>query len=184
MVFRFACAAIPIILVDVAKLLLPALTVMRAGRQGGPTALAAASLGSLCFNVAGNMVVYAPLNVLDSVAPQAFGAGDRAGVGLAAQRAVLLSAAFLAPTLPLWHFAEAIMVALGQPADVATLAAPFMRLMFPALFGFTLFEALRKFLYAQACVTPPLLAAAVGLASHFAWLELLVGWLDWLPNMS
>ena len=39
------------------------------GRHSSTTALAGASMGSLAFNIAGNMVVAAPLAAMDTVAP-------------------------------------------------------------------------------------------------------------------
>jgi MATE family multidrug resistance protein len=168
--------SVPIILVDVIKLLMPMTCTMRVGHAFGTSALAAASLGVLSFNIAGNMIVTAPLVAMDSVAPQAFGAGNIVGVGLAAQRALLLSFLFMLPTIPLWIHAEGLLTAMGQPDEVALLATSFMRHMLPGLFPYALFEAIRKFLYAQGesweMRGPPLYAALVALAAHAAFLEL------------
>ena len=168
----FFASSVPIALVDFVKLLLPAITTARVGHHAtSATDLAGASMGILTFNVAGNMIVAAPLAALDTIAPQAYGAGNKQGVGLAAQRALLLSACFLLPTAPLWVFAHPILVALGQPPDVARFSARYMRLLLPGLAPYAIFEAARKFVYAQNLRSPPLLSAAVGLASHFLWLE-------------
>lgn len=132
--------AIPIFVVDGAKLLVPALTTMHVGHAATTAApLAAASLGVLAFNVAGNMIVTAPLSAMDTIAPQAFGAGNAMGVGLTAQRALLTGLALLVPTIPLWIFATEILTALGQPPEVAVLAQHFMLLLLPALPPFAIF---------------------------------------------
>ena len=169
----FFVSSLPIAVVDFIKLLLPAITTMRVGHQGATAVdLAGASVGVLTFNIAGNMIMTAPLNAMDSVAPQSYGAGNRQGVGLAAQRAIIIAIVFLLPTAPLWMFAESILITFGQPADVASFGARYMRLLLPGLLPFGVFEATRKFVYAQGLRTPPLFAALVGLIAHFAWLEL------------
>ena len=129
----FAGASLPIILVDCVALLIPATTSMVVGSVAGAAALAAATLGTLSVNIAGNMIMTAPLDAMDSIAPGAFGAKAYGEVGLAAQRAMILSLAFLVPTIPLWIYAEPLLVAFGQPAEVARLAARFMRMMLPGL---------------------------------------------------
>ena len=169
----FFVSSLPIALVDFIKLAIVSITTMRVGHHGATaTDLAGASVGVLAFNVAGNMIITAPLAAMDTIAPQAFGAGDKPGVGLCSQRAIILSAVFLLPTVPLWVLAESILVALGQPPDVAAFGALYMRLLLPGLLPFAVFEAARKFVYAQELRTPPLLAATIGLCAHYFWLEL------------
>ena len=173
---REACSffadSLPIAIVDFIKLLMPALTTMRVGHNGATaTDLAGASVGILAFNVAGNMISTAPLAAMDTIAPQAFGAGNKPGVGLAFQRAIILAIVFLLPTAPLWIYAEAILAALGQPPDVARFGAQYMRLLLPGLLPFAIFEAARKFVYAQGLRTPPVFSACLGLAALFVWLE-------------
>lgn len=162
--------ASPMILVQCATYLVGMITVMKLGRYDA-TWLAGASLGGLVFNVGGLMLVVAPLTALDTVAPQAWGAGRPAEVGLSAQRAVLCSLLFLLPALPVWGHAEAILVALGQPAEAARLAALFLSVLLPALPVMAVFEAARRFLYAQDVRGPPLVAAALGLLLHPLWME-------------
>lgn len=165
-----------IALVDFSKLLAVALTTMYVGRSSSTAALAGASLGSLAFNIAGNMVVAAPLAAMDTIAPQAYGAGNPTGVGVAALRSFILAIVLLVPTTPLWLGAEAILLSLGQPADVSAYAAAYMQLLLAGLLPLLIFEIARKFVYAQeGSRVPPLVAAVVGLASHFVWLELWCG---------
>ena len=171
----FFASALPIAMVDGIKLLIPALSTMVAGHDD-TTTLAAASLGVLTFNVCGNMIATAPLSAMDTIAPQAYGAGNVVGVGLTAQRALILSALFLLPTIPLWACARTVLVALRQSSDVAERASKYMLLLLPGLAPLTVFEVVRKYLYAQgssmALRLPPLLAALVGLALHPLWLAL------------
>ena len=64
-------------------------------------------------------------------------------------------------------------MALGQPANAARLATTFVHALIPALPISAIFEASRKFLYAQDVSRPPLYAALCLLVSHPLWLELL-----------
>ena len=183
---KFLAASLPIALVDLIKLLLPSLTIMHVGASSSnsTTELAGASLGVLTFNVAGNMISTAPLVAMDTIAPQAYGAGHEAGVGLAALRAIITCCLFLLPASPLWVFARPLLVAFGQPAAVAQFGAEYMRLMLPGLPPFFLFELTRKVLYAQSSTDAtrlrmlPLIAGVVGLVAHFIWLRLFdaLGW--------
>jgi MATE family multidrug resistance protein len=165
-------SAVPIALVDISKLLVPALTTMHVGHSADATALAGAALGTLTFNIAGCMIVTAPLNAMDTIAQQAFGAGRKEGVGLALQRALIVAVLFMVPTLPLWIWAEPILEALGQPTEVASYGAYYMQLLMPSLAPLVVFEAMRKYVYAQNIRMPPLPAALIGLASHPLWLQL------------
>lgn len=170
---RFFIGALPIALVDAIKLIMPSMMVMQIGNSAdNATPLAAASLGVLSFNVAGNMIITAPLIAMETIAPQAFGAGNVVGVGLAAQRAVVTALVLLLPTAPLWIWARDIFIFLGQPRDVADQAAFFMHALLPTLLPFLIFEVARKFLYAQGHFSPPLIAAVIGLLSHIAWLPI------------
>ena len=171
----FFIASLPIAFVDFVKLLLPATTTMRVGHaisESAASNLAAASLGILAFNVAGQMITMAPLAAMDTIAPQAFGAGNLQGVGLAGQRAVILACLFVLPTIPLWLYAHGILEALGQPPEVAQLAARYMYCLLPGLLPLVIFEALRKALYAQQHRRPPFVAAAIAMALHLPMLEL------------
>lgn len=165
--------AVPMILTQCMTQLIIILTVMRLGRES-PDWLAGASLGGLVFNLAGLMLTVAPVLAMESVAPQAFGGGRLAEVGLIAQRAALTALLFLAPAAFLWIFSERILLALGQPPLAANLASSFLHVLVPALPLNAVFEATRKFLYAQNCSGPPLYAGLLALALHPLWQELTI----------
>ena len=171
--FEFIASIVPMILVQCCILFINVITTMHLGK--GDTAwLAGASLGGLVFNVFGLMLVVAPMTALDTVAPQAWGAGHRAEVGLSTQRAFITAILFLLPAMALWSYAEDILLALGQPPRASELAASYLQVLLPALPIQAVFESSRRFLYAQSIRWPPLLAAAIGTALHPLWLTLLV----------
>ena len=111
----------------------------------------------------------APMNALDTKAPQAFGSGRHAEVGYACERALICAAAICVPASALWWNAELVLLALGQSADASQLAARFLRGLLPVLPIQTSFEVGRRFLYAQDVSWPPLVAALVGVLCHIAW---------------
>ena len=170
----FVLGAAEIVGVQLCLLLIGCLTLMKLGRLGA-LELAAASLGQLSFNVLGQMLCNAPMFALDEIAPQAWGAGRHAEVGLATQRAVLLAFSLIALCLLVWPSVYSILVALQQPPEVAALAAQYMHYSIAALPLGVLFAAAQRFCYAQGVRWPPLAAACVGTASQLLWQELLVG---------
>lgn len=94
---------------------------------------------------------------LETHASQAWGAKRAAEVGLHAQRALLVAATFVLPAAIAWLFAESILVAIGQDAEVAGLAGRFLRRMLPVLPVQAGFETAKRFLFAQGvmCVAAP-----------------------------
>ena len=91
-----------------------------------------------------------------------------------AQRAALTALLFLAPAAVVWVFSERILLALGQPPLAANLASSFLHVLVPALPLSAVFEATRKFLYAQNVIWPPLYAALLALALHPLWQEVTI----------
>lgn len=167
----FVRGAAQICAVQVCVMAVGILTLSRVGRIGA-LELAAASLGSLSFNVLGQMLMNAPMGALEEIGAQAWGAGRPAEVGLAAQRAVLTGCVLVLPALAMWPSAEAILVALGQPPEVAALSATFMHWCLPSLFLVAVFKAEERWCYAMGCRWPPLLAALCGTCSLLVWQEL------------
>ena len=91
----------------------------------------------------------APMQALDTVAPQAFGAGNLEQVGIACQRAVGFALLLLVPVaVLLWSHAEQILIALGQEPAVAAFATRYLLALSPALPVLAVFESARRFLYA------------------------------------
>ena len=169
-ILRFSASAAPIVLFQFALLLVITLTVMRIGSVLGSEALAGISLGNLTFNLTGFSLIQAPIMALETIAPQAFGAGRKSEVGIACQRALVIGTAILLPASLLWWHAEPMLLTLGQTPEVARLAARFLRGLLPALPALLLIEVVRRFLYAQDLSWPPFVAAAIGVIGHIVWL--------------
>ena len=167
-------SGIPIVVQQTCILLIAFITVGRVGRSVGPDALAALSLGNLTYNLLGLTLIMAPMTALETFASQAWGAKRLEEVGLCVQRALFVAALLLLPAAIAWLFAEPILRALGQPEPVVALAAQFLRSMLPVLPIQVCFEATKRFLYAQAVMWPPALAATLATLAHLCWLGPLV----------
>ena len=83
MLKKLALSAGPMILLQLLQQVVVTLATQRVGRTFGSEALAGVSLGLLTFNLFGLMLIIAPMQALDTVAPQAFGAGNLEQVGIA-----------------------------------------------------------------------------------------------------
>jgi MATE family multidrug resistance protein len=120
-------------------------TVM-AGRLGAET-MAAVALGAL-WHVAVSIVAFGAARALDPVVAQAFGAGDRRGVGLGLSRGLAMGALLAVPIAGLLALAGPGLRLLGQP-DALTVEAGHYALAriagVPALMGFVV---VRQFLAA------------------------------------
>lgn len=171
---KLLCACVPIVIQQTCVLLVSTLTVAHVGHALGAEALAGFSLGNLTFNLLGLTIIIAPMIALESTAPQAYGAGRHSEVGLNSQRAILTAFAFLIPVSAVWLNAELVLLALGQPREVAAIAASFLKSMLPALPVQTVFETAKRFLYAQGITWPPVLAACSGVGGLLLWLGPLV----------
>ena len=169
--------AAPIVIQQACLLLVSVLTVARVGHAIGTHALASLSLGNLTYNLLGLTLLMAPMLALETYASQAWGAKRYADVGLNVQRAILVALLLLVPAAVAWLYAEPILRQLGQPEEVARLAARFLRGMLPVLPIQLVFEATKRFLYAQAIMWPPAFAALLAVGGHIAWLDPLVSML-------
>ena len=165
---RLVSVAVPLVIQQAALLFLSVATVARVGQTLGAEALAGFSLGNLSYNLLGLTLVMAPMVALDTYAPQSYGAGRLREVGLGTQRAVVVAALILAPAAGCWMVAEPIMLSLGQTAEVARVASRFLRGMLPVLPIQVVFEAAKRFLFAQGILWPSVLSALLGVAVHAA----------------
>jgi MATE family multidrug resistance protein len=88
-------------------------------------------------------------SALETLCGQAYGAKQYSMIGIYLQRSwiILLLTALL--LVPLFVFTEPLLVALGQPADVARLAGELSMCMLPMHFQFAIILPLNKFFQSQ-----------------------------------
>lgn len=98
-----------------------------AGQWLGTEELAAVSLANLSGNLTGLSIVFGMLSALDTLVPQAVGAGNFAEVGILTQRATILCFIISIPCLVVWLKIEDILLFFDQPPTSVHLAARFLK---------------------------------------------------------
>ncbi|KAL1499420.1 hypothetical protein AB1Y20_011625 [Prymnesium parvum] len=147
------------------------------GRYTDETVMAAFGLANTLCNLAGRYLLWGVGAGFDTLASQAWGAGEHLQLGLYAQRVLLLLLASVClPLSALWWFASPLLEAAGQPAAVAAYASLYARYSLPSLY-----------LQALACVLIKALLAmgkarAVTVACVLSELTLLGSLLALLPH--
>src|SRR5579862_3474914 len=90
------------------------------------------------------------LMALDPLISQAHGAGDRPAVSLSLQRGLVLSQLLCLPFLAAFHYADPVLRAFHQPAEIVPVAARFIHYTGPGLPAFFAFVVLRQSLQAMS----------------------------------
>lgn len=117
-------------------------------------ALDGSALGTMYFNVAALSIGVGLLTALDTLAPQAVGAGEDKLLGVYIQRGGLVLAVVLVPLCAAAVFAADILIAIGQPPEVARRAGQFVRWNLFSLPCYWAFELVRKAFHACSVVRP------------------------------
>ena len=125
-------------------------TAMCIGSWLGPLPLTGFSLGNLAGSLCTLSVILGLMSAMDTLAPQAMGAGRHAEVGLLAQRGAILGLLAFLPLSLLWFNIEPLLLLLRQPPASAAYAARQLRITAFAMPGTIIFEAIKRFLTSQA----------------------------------
>lgn len=124
------------------------ITIVIAGHLS-PDDLAAASIGATTMNVVGMSVMEGMATALDTLCPQAYGSGNKTGVGLHIQKMLLLMGLSFIPIGAIWICSPWILPLFVQQHDLAYKAGIFMIYSLIGLPGYAAFEAGKRFLQAQ-----------------------------------
>ena len=134
---------------------LPALcAVIIVGRASGSQSTVTKELDAFALaRVYVNTVAIAPgfgfITALRTLCPQAVGAGKPELCALYIQRAFAVVLVGFLPSLPLLLYSDQILIALGQPAEIAALTRPLCLRMIPQYFGYVLMSALQRVYQAE-----------------------------------
>lgn len=145
----------PIVLVQLGLMSMGTVDAAMLGRVS-PTAMAGGALGNWHWLLV-TMIGQGAIQAIDPIVSQARGAEDHDAVRLGIQRGILLGAVLAIPTMLLLWPAEAVLRALGQPADVSALAGQYAVALIPGVLAYYWFFALRQSLQALHRVGPILL---------------------------
>ncbi|KAJ4186415.1 hypothetical protein NW755_007710 [Fusarium falciforme] len=124
------------------------ITTSAAGHLGQDD-LAAAAIGVTTMNICGLAFFEGMATALDTLCAQAYGAGNKLGVGLHVQRMLLLMALATIPVGALWLSSPALLSLVLKQENLAVKAGSFLRVSLIGLPGYASFEAGKRFLQSQ-----------------------------------
>jgi len=127
--------------------------------------LAAASLGMVYGNTTGMAVIIGLTSACETLASQAFGAGNLPRVGAVAQRASAVLLAVCLPCGAAWLAAGPALRLLGQDEATVQLASTYIRLQLPGLPCAAVYEVLKRTLQSVGVAGPQV---AIGVAAVVA----------------
>ena len=165
---------LPIIAVQLSEYIILAWTTALVGHEFGEVALAGTSLGFMTFNL-GFSLQRAFILGLDTQAPQAFGAGRLSDVGLSCQRAFACALAFACVVGPAMWMIQPVLLAIGQPPETIEFAMIYLRCLSVSLPVHAAIDTAARFLWAQAVLWSPLVAAIAGLVAQGVWVSAVGG---------
>jgi multidrug resistance protein, MATE family len=138
----------------------------------GKIDLGAISVASMTANITGIVVLQGLCTSLDTLCPQAWGAGSKKLVGLHVQRMVLLLWCASIPIAFFWLFATRLLVHILPDPETAKLAGLYLRILILGLPGLTTFEAGKRILTSQGKFFPVMCILFIG-----ASFNVLASWL-------
>lgn len=165
-VVAFVRLAWPVALTCVLELLPSLASIVIVGRFCDRNALDGAALGTMYYNVAGLSIGLGLTTAMDTLAPQAVGAGKPKLLGIYVQRGGLVLGCALVPLCLMAVFATEILEGVGQPRAVSIRAGSYVRWMLPSLPCMWAFELVRKVLHAFGRVEPLAYIGAMSTALH------------------
>ncbi|KAI4383261.1 hypothetical protein MLD38_009122 [Melastoma candidum] len=159
--------AVPAVIVYMINYVMSMSTQMFAGHLGNRE-LAAASLGNTGIQIFAYGLMLGMGSAVETLCGQAFGAGRYDMLGVYLQRAaVLLTLTGLLLTL-IYVFSYPILIFLGEPREIASMAAVFVYGLIPQIFAYAINFPIQKYMQAQSIVAPSAYISAAALVVHLA----------------
>lgn len=138
----------------------------------GKRDLGAVSVASMTANITGFVVIQGLCTSLDTLCPQAWGAGNKHLVGIHVARMVLALCCASIPIACLWFFSAKVLLHMLPDPEMATLASQYLRILILGLPGFAAFEAGKRILTSQGKFLPVTCILFIG-----AFINGLASWL-------
>jgi len=118
-------------------------------------------------------------SAVETLCGQAHGAHRYDMLGVYLQRSTIVLVITGLPMTLLFIFSKPLLISLGEPADVASVASVFVYGMIPMIFAYAVNFPIQKFLQSQSIVTPSAYISAATLVIHLilSWLSVFkFGW--------
>lgn len=142
-------SSIPLVCTFLLQNSLSTVSVFSVGHLGA-VELAAVSMGSMTANITGYATIQGVATALDTLCPQAFGAGKYHLVGDYMQKCIALIFVIMFPILVVWiFFGYELIVLLLPDRSTAFLAAVYLKYISFGIPAYVLFECGKRFLQAQ-----------------------------------
>lgn len=169
-------SSIPLVCTFLLQNSLSTVSVFSVGHLGA-IELAAVSMGSMTANITGYATIQGIATALDTLCPQAFGAGKYQLVGDYMQKCIALIFTMIIPLLIIWIFFGYQLITLLLPdRSTAYLAAMYLKYISFGIPAYVLFECGKRFLQAQGIYHVAtyvlLFAAPLNLAMNIVFVRL------------
>ncbi|KAF2017137.1 MATE efflux family protein [Aaosphaeria arxii CBS 175.79] len=146
--------SIPVVLAYALQNSLQTVSVLIVGRLS-PEALATAAFSYMFAMATAWLVALGGTTAIDTLASASFtGSKNRHDLGIILQRSFVVLTLIYIPIAILWIFSAPLFRALGQEEYIARDSAKFLTALVPGGFGYIYFEAMKKYLQAQAIMRP------------------------------
>ncbi|EFJ50951.1 hypothetical protein VOLCADRAFT_103747 [Volvox carteri f. nagariensis] len=134
----------------------------------GTDSLAAAALGTSIVGMLGRTVLYGLVGGLDTLASQAYGAGNLAAMGAHFRVATLFLLLHLAPLLALLGALPLLLRREETEEDLGIMAGRYVRLMLPSLIFESFNRPMNSVLVAQRITAPQMIIQVIALTLHIS----------------
>lgn len=139
--------SVPLALTLLMQTLISSVSLLFVGRLGS-LVLGAVTMANVVFT-ATSVVFLGLATCLDTLCPQAYGAGNYSLVGLYFQRCVAISVVAAVPVSAVWIFSKPLISVLAKDMEVVEIASSYLKCMVGCVPGYIVFECGKKYLQAQ-----------------------------------
>ncbi|KAF2233229.1 MATE efflux family protein-like protein subfamily [Viridothelium virens] len=146
--------SLPVILAYTLQNLLQTISVLVVGRLS-PEALATAAFAYMFAMATAWLIALGGTTAIDTLASVSFtGSKNPHDLGIILQRSFFILGLFYIPICILWACSEPLFKVLGQEDYIAHDSSRFLMVLIPGGLGYVYFEAMKKYLQAQAIMRP------------------------------
>lgn len=139
--------SLPLIFTLLLQNLISSVSLLFVGRLGS-LVLGSVTLSNVIFNA--TLVVFLGLaTCLDTLCPQAFGAGNYSLVGLYFQKCIVISAIISLPISFVWIFSKPLLNLVAKDPVVIEISSQYLKCMIGCIPGYIIFECGKKYMQAQ-----------------------------------
>lgn len=119
------------------------------------------ALSTMVLNLSAIGVGFGLATAMDTLCSQAYGAGKPKKLGIYLQSGLIVLGLAMIPVFVINWYTEAVLLMLGQPAEVAQFAGRFSQILLPGVPAMYVYELLKKVMQAQNVVLPMVYIAVI-----------------------